>query len=398
MADLENYYKAVFTFIDLSAHDDRLSLRFPIYSDTPRPLKPSRQARALMDDLEARREALARSGFEFGYSRLAVRASPKGGDAGCVYCGLCLYGCPYGLIYSAAHSLPDLQANPRFRYVPGHYVERVEEVGTGVTIHARRVDDGVPERFSAERVFLGCGAISTTKIILESLEMLGREVLVRDSQYFLTPMLRLHGPSSPAEEPLHTLSQVCLELRDEALTNHPINMLIYTYNDLYANTLRAIFGRLARPLRPVVDRLLSRLLIIQGYLHSDDSPSLALRVERPPGSEETRVVLEGRPNPRSRPMVREVLRRLNGSAGALRGVVVPFMTHMGPPGKSFHFGASLPMRQTPASLECDVLGRPRGLSRVHVIDASCFTSIPAINLTLTIMANAYRIADQGIDS
>lgn len=397
-ADLAPYYRAVFSFMDLAAHEDRLSHRFPLYSDTPRPLRPSLQARALMDDLETNREILARRGFEFGYSRLAVRTYPRSGDAGCVHCGLCLYGCPYGLIYSSAHSLSELRSFPLFEYVPGRYVERVEERADGVTIFSRRIEGGGTEQFSAERVFLGCGTVSTTKIVLESLGELGREVLMRDSQYFLVPMLRSRGVPRVAGEPLHTLSQICLDIIDKSISFNSIHMLIYSYNDLYRRALEKLCGPLFRPLRPLVDLLLARLLIIQGYLHSDDSPAIALRVEREPGSHRARVVLEGRPNPRTRPVIRKVLGRLYSSAVPLRGMLVPFMTHVGAPGKSYHVGASLPMRWTPADLECDVLGRPRGFSRVHVIDASCFTSVPATNVTLTVMANAYRIADQGMDS
>lgn len=40
----------------------------------------------------------------------------------------------------------------------------------------------------------------------------------------------------------------------------------------------------------------------------------------------------------------------------------------------------------------DRLGRPNGLQRVHVIDASTFPSISATTITLTAIANARRIA------
>ena len=42
--DLAPYYRAIFSFVDLSAREDRLRDRFPLYTDTPRPLRPSRQA------------------------------------------------------------------------------------------------------------------------------------------------------------------------------------------------------------------------------------------------------------------------------------------------------------------------------------------------------------------
>jgi choline dehydrogenase-like flavoprotein len=395
--DLAEYYRAVFSFVDLSAREDRLQDRFPLYTDTPRPLRMSRQAQALLDDLERHHEVLSRNGFEYGSSRLAVRTEPRNGDAGCIYCGLCLYGCPYGLIYSSAHSLAELQSFRNFQYLPGYYVERVQEQGKVVDIDARRVSGGQPERFFAERVFLGCGAASTTKIVLESLGELGREVLLRDSQYFLTPMLRYRGVPHVAQEPLHTLSQVCLELIDPLVSPRSIHLLVYTYNDLYRRALKKLCGPLFGPLRPLVDHVLARMLIIQGYLHSDDSPSIAMRVERSRGSAQARVVLETRPNRRTTPVIQGVLNRLRRASPALRGRCVGFLTHVAPAGKSYHVGASLPMRLAPAHLECDALGRPCGLARVHLVDSSCFTSIPATNLTLTVMANAYRIADQGTD-
>jgi choline dehydrogenase-like flavoprotein len=396
-ADLAPYYRSVFSFVDLSAHDDDLARWFPLYHEAPRPLRASRQARALMDDLVAHREDLRRRGFHFGYSRLAVRTAPRNGDQGCIYCGLCLHGCPYGLIYTSAHSLTELNQFPNFQYLRGYYVERVEEAGHDVMVHARRVESGMTERFSAERVFLGCGTISTTKIILESLGETGREVLARDNQFFLTPLLRSNGVPGVVGEDLHTLSQVCLELFDPVVSERSVHLLVYSYNDLYNRAIRKFSGPLSGVFRPLADRILSRLLIILGYLHSEDSPAVAIRVQRGPGSGPTRVVLEGRSNPRTRPAVRKVLGRLRESAREMRAWVVPGMTQVGPPGNGYHLGASLPMRRNPTALECDLMGRPSGFRRVHVIDAACFPSIPATNVTLSVMANAYRIADQGID-
>lgn len=393
LADLAPYYRAVFSFVDLAAREDRLSRHYPLYTDRYQPLRPSRQAEALLEDLERHQETLARHGFEFGQSRLAVRTYPRNGDAGCVYCGLCLYGCPYGLIYCSALAIPELQQFPNFQYVPGYYVERLAESPEGITIHARRVADGQAHQFSGERVFLGCGTVSTTKIVLESLGALGREVLLRDSQYFLTPLLRFQPEPDVTTERLHTLSQICLLLRDPALSPRSIHMLVYTYNDLYRRALEKLL-----PIRSVRNRLLSRLSIIQGYLHSDDSATLAMRVERAAGTCPTRVILEGRPNPRTRVVIRQVLRRLRAAAPALRSAIVPLMTHAVAPGKSYHVGASLPMRERPGEFECDVLGRPAGFTRVHLVDASCFSSVPATNVTFTVMANAHRIADQALES
>ena len=68
-----------------------------------------------------------------------------------------------------------------------------------------------------------------------------------------------------------------------------------------------------------------------------------------------------------------------------------------PPGKSYHGGATFPMSREPAGHGSDLLGRPMKLGRVHVVDASVFPNIPATNLTLTVMTNAYLIAAASCD-
>ena len=54
------------------------------------------------------------------------------------------------------------------------------------------------------------------------------------------------------------------------------------------------------------------------------------------------------------------------------------------------------MRREPGELETDTLGRPRGWERVHVVDAAVFPSFPATTVTLSVMANAHRIATAAV--
>jgi hypothetical protein len=63
----------------------------------------------------------------------------------------------------------------------------------------------------------------------------------------------------------------------------------------------------------------------------------------------------------------------------------------GEPGRGFHTGSSFPMSKSPNGLESDLLGRPAGLTRTHVVDSSVLPSIPATTITFTVMANAHRI-------
>ena len=69
------------------------------------------------------------------------------------------------------------------------------------------------------------------------------------------------------------------------------------------------------------------------------------------------------------------------------------MVTMSAPGKSYHFGGSFPHSNEPVpGHESDLLGRVHPWRNVHLVDASVFPTVSATTFTLTIMANAHRIA------
>jgi choline dehydrogenase-like flavoprotein len=132
--------------------------------------------------------------------------------------------------------------------------------------------------------------------------------------------------------------------------------------------------------------VLRRMLVIQGYLHSDDSPGMLLSLD----GDSLRLAGEQRPESATR--VRRVVRRLASSARPLGMLPLPGLLQTGRPGKGNHLGGSFPMRLDPGELETDTLGRLPRWDRVHLLDASVLPSIPATTVTLTLMANAHRIA------
>lgn len=389
LADLEAGYRATLRHVPLSAvRGDALEALFPIHAERLEERPLSAQARTLLADLERHRDALAARGVTFGPSRLALRVAPSERDPGCVRCGFCLHGCPHDLIWSSAQTLATLERHPHFRYAGGHYAARFVEREGDVEVHATRVGDRAPVVFHGRRLFVAAGGYSTPRLVMESLGHFDREVLMLESQYFLIPMLQWTSFPHAREERLTTLSQLCLRLRDPGFGAHDVHLLVYTYNPLYPVVLKRTLARLV----PGLPRALAaRLSSLQGYLHSDVSPRFALRLRRD-GERPATLVIEGRTRPESAEVVRRVTRRVESLAPMMRASVVPFMTKLGAPGKSYHSGGAYPMRCDPGAGDSDVLGRPAGLARVHVVDAGCFTTIPATNMTLTLMANAWRIA------
>lgn len=388
--ELAPHYEAVLGFMQLAAQQDDLEAVFPLYSGAHHDLRPSRQAAALMKDLEASRAALRAKGVTFGYSRLAVRRRSPFAQAGCVYCGLCMYGCPYELIYNSATTLEELRAHGNFRYLSDVFVERVDESRGCVSIVAGSTRSNEEHAFTGTRAYIACGVLSTTRLLLESLEAYDQSVIMRDSQYFVLPLFRINGVGGVREDRLHTLAQIFLEIEDRGLSDHTIHLQVYTYNDLYRAVMPGV-------VRKVLDRwegasgvVLGRLLVVQGYLHSDDSATIGVRLAR--DGERRALVLEARPNGKTARAIRGIVSKLAGCRRLTRALPLsPFM-HIGTPGRGFHSGGTFPMRQEPERYETDVLGRPPGFRRVHAVDATIFPSIPATTISLSVMANAHRIA------
>jgi choline dehydrogenase-like flavoprotein len=392
---LAPHYEAVLSFMGLAATKDDLAERFPLFSTDYHPAPTSRQAESLLHDLNAHRDTLRSRGFLFGYSRLAVRARNDDGR-GCAACGLCMYGCPYGLIYSTGTTLEALRRNPMFRYEGGVLVERFVETADGVEIRARSMVTGEPQVHTGSRMYVAAGVLSSTRLVLESLSAYDQPVTLLDSQYFLLPLLRYRGEPGAARESLHTLAQVFIELFDREVSEHSVHLQVYTYNDLYPEAVRAVLGPAFPAFRPALHRFLARFLVIQGYLHSDLSARVSMRLRPPRDGAVGTLALTVEDNPATRPALRRVTRKLSRNRSLLRAVPLSPMLRAGEAGRGFHAGGTLPMSASPGPLQTDVWGRPYGLRRVHVVDSSVFPSITASTITLTVMANAHRIAAEDV--
>jgi choline dehydrogenase-like flavoprotein len=96
--------------------------------------------------------------------------------------------------------------------------------------------------------------------------------------------------------------------------------------------------------------------------------------------------------------MRAAIGKLGDNARLMRAFPLLPLLRSFNPGKGNHFGGSFPMRREPGAFESDALGRPAGLRRVHVVDATIFPSFPATTVTFTVMANAHRIASQVVEA
>ena len=373
-SDLDPHYRAVLDFVPLAGSRDALAERFPLHVE-PTPLRVTPQIESLLDDFRRGDARLRDAGVVAGRARLAVNVSK------CDYLGLCLTGCPHSAVYSSAHTLDALVAAGSVVHDPGAVVTRFEETNGEVRLTVR----GASETITTRRVYVACGALPTTRLVLASLEH-DQPVAIRDSAYFTFPALRtrLHAPRVGPAVVGNTLAQAFVVIDDDAVSSRLVHLSVYGYNDLVLGAVAARAHISERAALRVLQPLLARLFFVQGFLHSDESPGMRATMS---GDE---LVVEPAPGDVT-PRARAVLAKLRAIRGELGLEPLRPLLRIWAPGKGFHAGAVFPMRAHPGNLETDVLGRLPGLERVHVVDASVFPTLPGGTITLTVMANAHRI-------
>lgn len=374
---LAPHYAKCAKLLGLAGEADDLAEWLPLYGQPFAQLRASQQAQSMLETLTRNRVRLQGAGMRFGRARVAVDA------AACVYCGLCLHGCPKSLIFNAASGVRKLMAHPNFRYQAGVVAARVSETDAWARVEGHALDGAETLSFEAPQIFFATGALATTALLLRSGDRYDTPVRMQDSQYFLLPMVMFSGAKDVQSEALHTMAQLFLEMRDPALSPFTIHMQVYTYNTLMSRAMRARLGSWLEPLAKWGD---AHFVLIQGYLHSAHSGAIDL-IARRNGDFEAK----GAPNPEARRIINALAMKLMRLAPQLGAAPALPLMEIAEPGRGFHIGGSMPMRASPGALETDTLGRPFGWRRIHAVDATVLPSVPATTITYPVMANAHRI-------
>ena len=92
--------------------------------------------------------------------------------------------------------------------------------------------------------------------------------------------------------------------------------------------------------------------------------------------------------------IKEIINLLKNNSKYLGFFPLSFLLKIGKFGRGFHSGGTFKMSlQNNHIGKTDIWGRPFSFKRAHIIDSSIFPTIPSTTITLTVMANAVRIAD-----
>jgi hypothetical protein len=286
--------------------------------------------------------------------------------------------------------LTHLAGEGLIHYVPGILVDKLIPTEGKVLIEARTVADGTMQTFRASRVLLSAGVLETARIVLVSTGLHNIPVRIKQSDIFTLPLLRYKMAGDVFSERLHTLCQLVARVEDSTICKRPVHLQFYGYNDLYLRLLMQKVAGAGRLIAPLLRTVVARLFIIFGYLHSNDSSEIEIKLS----SDGRKLLVTGHRNPAADDIVRKVALKLFRCRGLIGGVPLYLLKRLDLPGGSYHTGGAFPMRQIPKFLETDRLGRLSSLPGVHIVDSSVLPDVPTSAPAFTVMANAHRIASE----
>ena len=391
-ATMRRHYETILHQIPFAGEEDDLAARFPLMRP-PVPL-PSMSPRSLdvINAYERHRSRLNDRGITIGKARLAFDARK------CIRCGMCMTGCPYGLIYSTTQTFDALRRASRVTFNDGFMALKVIEEANRVTVITKEIATGRIRPFEADRVFVACGAIGTTRLVANSLELFDIDLPMLESRQFILPLLSLRATEDPRNKRDFTLNQFNMIVAPGGGSVDLSTIHFYTFNPAFINGLPSVLR--TRSAEWLQVQLLRRLTVAFGYLPSWNSARLRVyigsRCEQP-GLPDFRISSEA-PPPGQGQMLRAVLLRLIESARILDLYPLIPMLRLSAVGKSYHWGGSFPhTTDRPIIFSSDRLGRVGSWERIHLVDASVFPTVPAMTFGLTVMANAHRIASESLE-
>jgi len=355
----------------------------------PLPIDPT--AAYLEGRYRRRRARVNARGYVLGRPAMALLTQPKADRSPSALRDMDFY-CDDGAAWRPAWTIAQLQRHANFAYAGNVFVTHFAEGEDVVTVAALDVRDRSRVQYAARRVVLAAGVLGSARIVLRSLQSALRlPLLCNDYTYVPCVVAPRLGRSMP--ERTHSLTQ--LVLFNERAAGDVAVGTIFSYRSLLLFRLLREMPLGVRDARSLMQYLLSGF-IVAGFDHPQErSDGKHLWIEPDAASPTAdRLAIDYALTQAER---QDHHQRETEFAGILASIGAWPIRRVHPPlGSSIHYAGTLPFAGDERPLTLAPNGRLHGTRSVFVADASGFTFLPAKPVTLSLMANAHRVAGHAL--
>ncbi len=370
---MQSAYAEILSAIPHGGAEDSLSRRCPWPVTFPGQQPITHRVRVALEKAAHGSSEKEPAGVLIGLARNAI--APFG--QGCIACGQCLNGCPEGVIFDAGPAIEKLIAEFELPVIDA-LATGIEERESHTVITA--VDREMNSKFaiSTAKVILAAGSIATAALLTNS-KLINGVATLDDTQVFYLPIIPNRAPDRG--KTTFTLAQLFVISR--ALGTTDFHLSVYESDTSFKERAQGLIGPLAKL---VPTRIYQHMMAGIGFIPPEFSGKIV--IERSTTGVDG-VTVRTRPNPQSKKAVRAAVKKLGSAMRPLGFFPVAQFTQISNVGASYHAGNlmvdSEPVIQTQTGLL-------RSTHSVYVVDGAALPALPTGPVTLTMMANAYRIA------
>ena len=392
--DLRPYYEEVAQDIGMTGAPDDLEAFMPWFDGLQEPLELDAHGAALMASYDKKKDSLqCREKFYMGRARLAVLGADRGERKACQQLNRCLWSCPVGSLYVPEITLNELLQHENFDYRSGLRADAFDvREGQAKALWLEDLQTGERISIAADRFVLAAGTLASSKIFLDSFqEKIELEGLM-DNRQVLMPFVNLKRLGRRWQEEAYQYNQLAMALDLGGAMDY-VHGLVTT---LKAAMIHPVVQSLPFSL-PTSQRFFREMHGALGLVNVNFSDHRRaenkLTLERGQDGS-SKLLISYRPAAGEADKIADVCRRFRRILLKLGCLAPKGMTHERPMGASVHYSGTLPMTVSGDDLTLDENGRSRRIDNLWFVDGTGLPSLPAKNLTFTLMANATRIAAQ----
>ena len=387
--EIQSSYEHIAKRIGVSgAIADDLSAYFGLDQWAQPPIMMDRLHTHLNQRYLQKKKQLAHQPFLLGRTRMAVLSESLEGREACQQLANCFWGCRNKSLYNASDELTALNRYPNLTHLQGFIVEQIAARQSLWVIEGTVQSTQEKSRISARKIILALGTLASTSLVVRALKLTTSLSLYSNpNAVFLLWLPRLLNNTY---QPSLSGAQLSFTLKlNEALT-----ALGSTFP---ANTIPSSEFLSHLPLRRSIGIDLLKTLVNAFLIGNVMLPSSLSKTTLSLKANGT-VLIQGAYHPETDEymwILQKQLRRIFLTMGA---IMLPRSFKIGAIGSDLHYVGTLPMRKMPDRGETGPYGEVHGLEGVYVVDGACLPIVTEKFHTLTMMANADRIARHLVES
>jgi choline dehydrogenase-like flavoprotein len=393
------YYDEVAKRIGISGVKDDMAHFLPFHRNLLPPLDLDTHSRKILDTYERRREQLnGQLGCYMGRSRVATLSVPKDGRGECSYSGRCLWGCPSEALYTPSLTMKECMKFPGFRYVSRVFVTHLRcDANRRITAAvARSLEDGTLQEFPADRFVLAAGSLMTSKIFMDTIHRHTGEIVklpgLMDNRQILVPFVNLGMVGQEYDPNSYQYHQVVMGFAGEKASDYVHGQITTLKSAMFHPIIQGLPFDLKTSIG-VFNGIHAALGVVNVNLSDERREGSYVTLDVDPRSERTRLVIRYEPPSGEEKRIKTVRSRVIKALRTLGCLSPTGMIHIRPMGASVHYSGTIPMSDGKRDFTATPWGKSNDFPNLYFTDGTIFPSLPAKNLTFTLMANAVRIAE-----